>query len=133
MKFYIKDLKAMLSQTLNLSLACPTVVNKAQLESELLHSSNISPVTIYSHPQVSYVKVVDLFMVFSLTEILVITIESIVICKLFEWETEKEEREAKQEEERANDGGKEVVSYWWRPLKTGCSPSRELERGGNEA
>ena len=51
-------------------------------------------------------------MVFSLTEILVITIESIVICKLFEWETERDEKLAKQEEERANDAGKEVVSQY---------------------
>lgn len=31
MKFYIKDLKAMLSQTLNLSLACPTVVKTGSI------------------------------------------------------------------------------------------------------
>ena len=45
-----------------------------------------------SLPRVSYVKMVDLFMVVALGEILVITVESIVISKLHDSYVEQEER-----------------------------------------
>lgn len=44
-----------------------------------------------SLPRVSYVKMVDLFMVVSLGEILVITVESIVISKLYDKYMEQKE------------------------------------------
>ena len=45
-----------------------------------------------SLPRVSYVKMVDLFMVVALGEILIITVESIVISKLHDSYVEQEER-----------------------------------------
>ena len=46
-----------------------------------------------SLPKVSYVKMVDLFMVVSLGEILLITIETIIIARLYQWDRNAKDKD----------------------------------------
>ncbi|XP_065064123.1 glycine receptor subunit alpha-1-like [Rhopilema esculentum] len=74
-----------------------------------------------SLPKVSYVKMVDLFMVVSLGEILLITIETIIIARLYQWDRHAKEKD-EDHCERVSDKSKSKGIF-------GCLLPKSLKRG----